>query len=300
MTLVAQALAAIGTRPTIHVVLAYRGGPQLVDLKTGRTSTMAARVEVWADPKLGALMIWSLDGRMIKQYRTRTSRVARPLAMWRGFVSGYRAQLRNGSYHVIGHGTLDGQPVEWIAGPPTSIPIQGTETEEVAISLATHKPLLVRWRRNGHVIPNTSARILAAETLPRGAALFAHHPTVSSGYTVLPNSGTGLRTTLRRARATMNPDPIIPPLRIANLNRAWVGEPEMLIAPGNSYRDRVPGVTFYYGHLDQYGLSSYRGSFIAITEVADPGYAHALQGPASSAPAKPSSASSASARPPPT
>jgi hypothetical protein len=64
----------------------------------------------------------------------------------------------------------------------------------------------------------------------------------------------------------MNPDPIVPPARIAGLRRTWVGLPDYLAPPYSSYRDQVGGVALYYGGLDGTGHPSYKGAHITINE----------------------------------
>lgn len=269
MTLVDQAIAAIGNGPTIHVALDEGRHAQLVDLRTDRTTLLRSQVDVWSDSKLGTLWISTLDG-------TRTQTFVLPASQqrsardewWRLFVGGYRAQLRSGAYHVAGSGQIAGQPVSWIASKPITNQDGGREVTEIAISRTTYKPLYIRERIDGVIARGTGVRVLTAETLPRQTALFARHVTeVGPGLTGTPIGSGGTRTTLRAARAAMNPDPLVPAARIARLRRTWVGLPDYLIPPYNSYRDQVGGVTLYYGRLDYAGYPTYHGSYISITEI---------------------------------
>ena len=285
MTVVSQALAAIGKGPTIHVVFDYGRKPLVVDLRTGNTRLADARVEIWADPKLGSTYTQTLDGRVTEQYGPRTPGSSEVAAQLRAFVDGYRAQLRHGSYHAVGRGTVAGQPVAWIAGKPTVYADGTTQVEEIAISRTTFKPVALRWRVDGKLAPGSDAHVLVADTIPRDPRLFAHRHTIGGGYDALPLEGHGISTTTKAAKAAMNPDPVVPPTRIAGLRRTWIGEPALLLEPANSYRDQVVGVTYYYGPLDQWGLPAHTSPttharpFVAITEVADAHAAHTLWGP---------------------
>ena len=160
----------------------------------------------------------------------------------------------------------------FIAASPTRKPTTsqdgGKEVTEIAISRANYKPLYIRERIDGVIARGTGVRVLTVETLPRQPALFAHHVTeVGPGLTGTPLSSGGTRTTLRAARAAMNPDPVVPAGRIAGLRRTWVGLPDYLVPPYNSYRDQVGGVNLYYGHLDYAGYPTYKGSYVSITEI---------------------------------
>jgi hypothetical protein len=260
MTLVDQAIAAIGNGPTIHVVLDEGHTAQLVDLRTGKTTLLRSRVEVWSDPKLGTVWVSTLDGKPTQTIVSPPSQTLPAFESWRPFFTGYRAQLRSGAFHLVGTGQIAGQRVDWIA----SKPIDGAVTE-IAISRANYKPLYMRERISGAIKPGSGVRVITAETLPRQPALFAHR-TAPFGPSLAGFTGNGVPTTLRAASAAMNPDPVVPPAQIAGLRRTWVGLPNYLAPPYNSYRDQISGVTIYYGHLDQYGDPANQGSYISITE----------------------------------
>ena len=267
ISLVSQALAAIGDRPTIHVVFDLGRTASLVDLRTGAVRSVDARIEIWSDPKLGTVFSQTLDGRVTERYGPRMPGSDNVSADLRAFVNGYRAQLRTGSYHTVGHGTVSGQPVEWVAGAPTYTSTGEKVVQEIAISRTSFKPIALRSRIGGVLEPAT-LRVLVAETLPRDPTLISHRRTIGGSSTAFPNGGHGIATTLAAARAAMNPDPVVPPLRLGGLERSWIGEPSLLVMPANSYRDQVVGVTFYYGRLYE-RVPAYTGDYVAITEVSD-------------------------------
>lgn len=269
MTLIDRAIAAIGNGPTTHVVLDQGLGTRLVDFRTGKTTLVHTRIEYWYDPKLGTLRISTLNGKPLQTNFIPPSQNAVLSDWWRPLVTGYRSQLRNGAYHLVGAGTIAGQAIDWIASKAQTLSNANGGTlheyvQEIAISHTTYKPLYWRMRVDGVIQPDSGVRVITAETLPRKPALFAHRRPISGdyGYLVTP---TAPRTTLAHARAAMNPDPIVPPTQLAGLRRTWVGLPRYL-RPGNSYRDQIGGVELYYGHTDDLGVPTYTGSYISITE----------------------------------
>lgn len=267
MTLIDRAIAAIGNGPTTHVVLDQGLGTRLVDFRTGKTTLVQTRIEYWSDPKLGTLRISTLNGKPLQTILIPPSQNAVLSDWWRPLVTGYGAQLRNGAYHLVGAGTIAGQAIDWIASKPQTFTDANSgapheDVREIAISRTTYKPLYWRMRVDGVIQPDSGVRVITAETLPRKPALFAHRRPFTGGYAVTP---TAPLTTLAQARAAMNPDPVVPPKRLAGLLRTWVGLPRYL-APGNSYRDQIGGVELYYGHTDDLGVPTYTGSYISITE----------------------------------
>jgi hypothetical protein len=272
MTLIDQAIAAIGSSPTIHVVLQGRHA-ELVDLHTGKAKVLSTRSEVWSDPKLGALWVETVDGRVTREVGASRSQALSTSNWYRPFVAGYREQLRSGAFHLVGTGTIAGMPIDWIDSKPVTFRDAKTsgllsQVTEIAISRTTYKPLYIRRRTNGAVAPGSGVRVLRAETLPRRPSLFTHQAALGVvGSTAFPGGSTGIPITLREARAAMDPDPVAPSMTLAGLHRVWIGLPDYLLPPYNSYRDQVNGLTLYYGHLDDTGHPSYEGSYITITEV---------------------------------
>jgi hypothetical protein len=267
MTLIDRAIAAIGTGPTTHVVLDEGLGTRLVDFRTGRTTPASMRIEFWSDPKLGTLRISTLNGKPLQTIFVPPSRSAPEPDWWRPFVTGYRSQLRAGAYHLIGNGQMAGQAINWIASKPQSFRDASSgalheEVREIAISRSTYLPLYWRIRIDGVIQPDSGVRVISAETLPRRPSLFAHRRPLSGAFGSTPSAPP---TTLAQARAAMNPDPVVPPERLAGLRRTWVGLPRYLRA-FNSYRDQIGGVELFYGHIDYAGFPVYGGSFISITE----------------------------------
>jgi hypothetical protein len=267
MTLIDRAIAAIGNGPTTHIVFDEGLGTRMIDFRTGKTSPVHKRMEIWIDAKFGALAVSTLNGKPLQSIFVPPTPNRPAVDWWRPLVSGYRSQLRNGAYHLIGSGQIAGQPVDWIAGKPQLVTdanggAMHEEVEEVAISRATYKPVYMRTRIGGIIQPASGVGVITAETLPRRPSLFAHQHPWRGNFSTTPSAPP---TTLAQARAAMKPDPIVPPTQLAGLRRTWVGLPRYLL-PGNSYNDRIGGVELFYGHTDQHGKPIYTGSFISITE----------------------------------
>lgn len=259
LTLVDQALAAIGSGPTVHVVLEVPNAAQLLDVKTGRARSLSAREEFWADPKLGAVYVQTLGGRVTQRFAAPRRSWNDAVAAWRPFVTGYQKQLKQGTFHVISGGRVDGRAVEWIGDG---------KGEQIAISKTTYRPLAVRYLKNGRVVPALAARVVLAETLARKPSLFAKAtPQGLGGQTSFPGASTGIRTSIAAARAAMSPGPLIPKATIGTLHRTWIGLPDYLRPPASSYKDEVNGLTLYYGPLDAYGDPRWLGRYVAINEL---------------------------------
>jgi hypothetical protein len=272
MTLIDQAIGAIGNGRMIHIVLDQGRTTERVDLRTGIKTLLRSGTEVWSDPKLGTRWTSTLDGKAAQTLIESGSQNAGAIAWWRPYVNGYRTQLRAGAFRQVGTGRIDGQQVDWIRSKPRSF-VDGTTgvysevVTEIAISRITYKPLIFRQRVNGVLDPRAVVRVITAETLPPRPALFKKRATpFGPGLRVSSGPGTGIPTTLQAARAAMKPNPIVPSSELAHLHRTWVGMPDYLAPPANSYLDQIPGVQLYYGRLDSTGHPTYKGSFISITE----------------------------------
>ena len=277
VTLVDQALAALGRGSTIHVVIEKPDAARLLDLQTGATRALASRAEFWTDPKLGSVYTLELGGVVTQRLASSQSDAAIADAQWRPFVTGYRRLLERGAYHVVSRGRIGGTPVTWIAAKPNG----QDGVQEIAVSERTYKPLYLRSLQDAHVVAGSGARVVLAETTAPQPLLFAHAGTTMGvgGWTGFQNGQTGIPTTIAAARAAMNPDPIVTGARVAGLLRTWIGLPDYLLPPADSYRDQVNGLSLYYGRLDGYGYPSYTGSFVSINEFTSTRAARLLLGP---------------------
>jgi hypothetical protein len=122
---VEQALAAIGSGRYVHVELQRLGVVRQLDLASGEERTLpAVRSEQVYDSKTG-----------LTYGRRGVARSSDPAIRY--FVTGYRTALQNGTAHVVGSAIVDGQKARILRFP------SGNIFEDVAVSVATHKPLRI-------------------------------------------------------------------------------------------------------------------------------------------------------------
>jgi hypothetical protein len=265
-----NALAAVGTGPVTHVVLADNLGSYLLDLRSGAHKPVTSREEIWYQANRGMLIRTTFLGRPAAKVWVPLpggSPVSAYISSFpTSFVSGYRAQLRTHAYHVIGSGTIAGTAVYWIESKPR---VWGNSPShsvagQVAISKATYKPLYARYLRDGRIVRGSGVRVLAIETTSR----IPTRPAATSWQQAL-NSGQSYGfppLTLKQAE-TMRPAPVIPK-RIAGLKLSWIG----LATAINTAWTRPPGVWLYYGATQNGGFPndtqpSYKGSYVEIFEL---------------------------------
>jgi hypothetical protein len=263
-TVLAQAAAAIGNRQVTHVVMDYGLGNSVVDLGTGTRTPVHGRSELWYDPQRGLLQIDSFRGQPAGTFYSRPNANEFQQDWTKGFVSGYKAALQSGDFHVTGTGVVDGRSVYWIESKPfPRIPYPHTRVEQVAISKTTYKPVYIRTRLDGHIEPGDASHILMIETIAPNPALFPKHISVPTEVAPLGSS----QTTLTQAQTAMRRPALVPSTTIVGLRRTWIGESGYFVGASPSYNNQLPGIELYYGSLDPSGYAPpYRAPYISITE----------------------------------
>jgi hypothetical protein len=186
----ARALAAIGPRPIVHIVVRapLQGVPGSAETQT----------ETWYDT-VHRLMhtIVRRNGQVVDDYvwryfsPTRSSRIAGFVAarghrLWftpgaalttlptpelADFVTRYRNDLATGRARIVGRARIGGHDVVWLEFP------RRIWTIEIAVDAQTYKPALLRVLVGGK-LRGPDAQIVVAETLPLGAGNFRapRHP----------------------------------------------------------------------------------------------------------------------------
>lgn len=273
---ISQALAAIGNGRLTHAVLETSLGSSLVNLDTGKRTPVHEQTNIWYDPQLGLVETTSFQGSLLSTFRfsPHSTQLGSSNDAMLGLISGYRAALKSGSYHLVGKGTLEGKPVYWIETKPSyfaagfgqSGPIE-TFVQQVAISRSTYKPLYMRSLLDGRVQQGMSTRVVSVETGPPNPALFSNARTRFTGYGYTPSSPS---TTIPQAAAAMGKQPLTPPARLDRLPRSWTGQPRYTTGKALQSAAQFPaGIEFFYGKLDDAGDPVYAGpNFISITEYA--------------------------------
>lgn len=206
-----RALAAIGTKPILHAVVAYPSQDAVLSLRTGRTTPIELTVEQWYDATSGrAHFVVRLGGRVVDELLIRPdgSAVTRagpvPGRRVRGrvdaalvtFVRGYRDALVHGRAQVTTTGTLFNRPVYWLR-LATGGRGRG-DSEQVAVDRESYRPLLVRQISGGRVV--RTYRIARIETVSRADANF-ERPKPARGAATVDAASVGTSRVVSRATA---------------------------------------------------------------------------------------------------
>jgi hypothetical protein len=246
-----SALAALGSRPVTHVVLEDSLGSYMLDLHSGARTRTSGREEIWYRAGEGMFSRRTFHGASVGTAFLPARLINQGASLSAIFLTSYRAQLAQHSYHLIGTGHLGKTPVYWIESTPWILggPSR-TQVEQVAISKATYKPLYSRLLLNGHVELGSGIRVLSIETTNSApVSLRGHNPRFSNGagYFVVPGYPP---LTLKQVRS-MHPSPRVLP-RIAGLPLVLVAQTPATATSDSPYR--FPGASLYYGSLLNTGL----------------------------------------------
>lgn len=257
-----RALAAVGERPVLHIVLRDPTSRKLIDLETGESRLADAESEIWFDPKRGFHQVSRFEGVVQSDYVSRTKDVDNETsAVYLEFASGYRAALASGDARVVAEEAIEGEAVFWIRIEATvsryeNDPITGERSEhatEVAVSRDTYRPLYLRRTVNGKPFGRrTGAKVLAFETLPAGAGDFSAPP---DDGTFAFMGGNGPPIALGAAEGILARTPVWAGRSINGLPLVQVRKKIYSTSPtspseGSSHRwTRHEGVTLYYGTL---------------------------------------------------
>jgi hypothetical protein len=269
-----NALAALGSRPVTHVVLEDSLGSYLLNLRTGSHTPVSGREEIWYRAGQGMFSRRTFHGAPAGSAFLPARLITQGASLSAIFLTSYREQLADHSFHVTGTGHIGTTPVYWIESTPWILggPSR-TQVEQVAISKATYKPLYSRFLLNGHIERGSGTRVLSIETTnsaPVSLRGTAPRFSLGAGYSVVVGYPP---LTLKQVRA-MRPSPVIR-LRIAGLRLVLVARTPVSPSANSPYR--VPGASFYYGSLLNTGLPNDKEPdmtglkpYLAVTEFTRP------------------------------
>ena len=179
-SLVAEALAAVGTGPVVHAVIAAddpRGS--VIDVDSGRETPVRVEIEYWFDEERRVLRtVVRRNGVVASEFReTRAGSESsegpvRTLPGYEpaldpalaGFASGYRTALADGSARAVGEGELDGRAVRWLEFRARGV------RERVAVDVETHRPLAIEPATPSGDAPPFRWRVDVLESVPRRSA----------------------------------------------------------------------------------------------------------------------------------
>ena len=186
-TFVDRALAAVGGGPVVHAVVEYSWDRDVVvEIATGEERQRVHRTEYWYDEERNTLRTRLLtDGVQL------TEIVETPRHAWsdvgefptagnaaqldpalKGFVTGYRDALDDGSAEVVHETTVDGRAAKVIRFHPRP----SGSVQEVIVDARTYRPL-----RFHHTYPpdgrrSPEWRVVSIESISRDPSLFAPPP----------------------------------------------------------------------------------------------------------------------------
>lgn len=205
-----QALAAVGTKPVVHLVASTDSREDsLVGLRSGRTTPTTIELEIWYDGRTGLQKaITRRNGTVVAEVVGSTRTAALPAAV-RLFVSGYRAALAEGTARPAGEGTIDGRPVVFV-----EVPEPGGGLVEVALDREDYVPIRFRLRGDAEVGGiGPSWRVGALETRQPGEVEFSGGTTPWAG---TPSAG-AITSSRAVSRAELAPFAVWPGRRIGDL-----------------------------------------------------------------------------------
>jgi hypothetical protein len=270
-----EALAALGDGPVTHVVVANHLDAVVVNPRTGAIRPARGREDIWYSPKHG-LRVTSTFGGSAAGDTLRLSHAEAAAFLANDeiglFLRDYRDQLRSDGFRVVREGSVAGQGVYWLARRVETELASGqrilrlTQTEEVAVSKRTFKPVYVRTLQYGRDVPDSSVRVLSIETtatMPRSGG--------ATPYDLMQDSFAP-QSSLAAATHSMGRRPLVPRGGVGGLRRSWIGEPAYYVARFHGHvqdqPEPLPGVDLYYGPLDGTGYPRRKGAYVSITEFA--------------------------------
>jgi hypothetical protein len=170
-----RALAAVGTGPVIHAVVAFSGpNDVVVNLATGEERQRAHRNEFWYDAERGELRSrTSTDGGAPTDFATRDQLFANLTPAQGGFAIDYRDSLKRGDARVVGDAEVDGRRAKRIEFGPN----RGGGVQQVTVDAETFVPLTMQTTYpGGFHTPVT--HVLSIESLPYDASDFKPHNSI--------------------------------------------------------------------------------------------------------------------------
>lgn len=237
-----QALAAVGTKPVVHLVASTDSREDsLVDLRSDRTTPTRIELEIWYDGRTGLQKaITRRNGTVVAEVVGSTRTAALPAAV-RLFVSGYRAALAEGTARPAGEGTIDGRPVVFV-----EVPEPGGGLVEVALDREDYVPVRFRLRGDAEVGGiGPSWRVGTLETRQPGEVELSGGTTSSVG---TPSAAiTSSRAVSRAELAQIAPFAVWPGRRIGDLVLETISLQGLRRNYPDGRSDTATGVELRYG-----------------------------------------------------
>jgi hypothetical protein len=177
-TVMERALAAIGDRPVLHVVLTQASARTYIDLVTGRERPQLETTEIWYDRERHlvhykftsgghlAELLQTQKGYSTSDHSGSSSGDPYVDPALAGFFDRYRSALESGDARTTGEGKVDGHDVTWI-----ELPSKRGTTERIAVDETSSLPIRIEDRSS--VEETYVTEVTSIETLPAGSGDFS-------------------------------------------------------------------------------------------------------------------------------
>jgi hypothetical protein len=165
---VEKALAAVGDKPVLHVVLEYQLGER-IELRTGRVGPVVYRAELWYDADRHVYRsVTRLDGRVVSKTAGTGSLATQPFLL----SDLYRHALEQGKVHQTGEAVIRGRKAIVVEARQSG----GGGVARAYLDAATYQLLRMQYLLDGKLASQMD--VLRYETVGRGEA---HLPTPAPG-----------------------------------------------------------------------------------------------------------------------
>jgi hypothetical protein len=197
-SIIDRALAAVGTKPIIHVTYRVKQDYAFINLSTGRRTLIFAQYEEWLAPS-GALRSVYKDagGRVHVTVLApgKNTLSGHQRETYSGILDGYRKALENGTATLSAKTRFRGRDIYWVRFKGQRMLNVSNHTRryqdwalEVAIDAATFRPVYLYETINGRPQAITGQEIVSVETLPSGSVDFAPTPRRHGGAMAIGSS----------------------------------------------------------------------------------------------------------------
>jgi len=273
-TALERARAAVSAGPVLHLALQDEPGAALVDLSTGKTTTLHDQIEIWFEPDVGIRMRRTFDGSVQSDVTQRVGRLSDPeRTLFGGFLTHYRDALRSGSAKVIGEATIGGQSVTWLQISAQSLPdvADGRNhvwAQEVAVTRNDGTPVYIRETRDGQEADGTGVSVVSFESLPRGAVPLQPMPVPPPTAIATGTEGT---ITAAQADARLGGHALSLGADFAGLPLAQIEGTHHAVGydrTTGAWQHETRGARFFYGSTND-GTPDYRAPYLALSETTE-------------------------------
>jgi hypothetical protein len=275
--IVDRALAAIGTRPVLHVVIQAPAHANVIDLKTASASALPQETEIWFDESrsLKHTVVRVGSNVLLNEVETangwftpagrRDSSDQKPTVdrALQSFVDGYRKALASGAAKEAGAETFQGTKVVWI-----SFPLENGQSEKIALDARTSRPLFMRMSSDTGGL----YAIKRIETIPFSSTDFEP-----------PAENDAARHAFSGGVIDLHDVAVSPSSLVTDFPFAvWIGATFDGIPLAAAYREttvtsfgdgsskKADGIRLFYGTLTPTNATNFDQPYIQLSESSDP------------------------------